>query len=589
MRYRYTIFTRIVILLLLFLIPILLLYFYSNRVSVGVVKDEMKDSIASSLGFLGSQIESEIDGLSTLSGVMARDPSLQALMDAHLLDTYELNKTLSIAEQKLKLQALSSRWSNQITVYFPEYNYMVSNELNAGSYPNMPYSGLDPNWNYEIVNVNNSQKYQFVRRLAEPYRAYDNPELAKQVLQISFSPDHLKTMLGQYKSKGKGEAFLYHPRFEPILAAGAEYRYLDSVVKQLRAQSDPAWMNRTLEADQEDILVNSLKIAGLNWYVVEYVPIREILSPIEFSKWLFYGSIALILGLGIIASFLLFRHVQVPIIRLVRAIGQLRDGNYAVRVRRAEKSDFDVLYSRFNDMAADIQELIEKVHVEELRLREATVKQLQSQINPHFLYNCLFYMANMSTVGDDRAVTAMAMNLGEYYRYTTRSENQTPTLREELQLIENYLQIQKLRLDRVTYEIDVPPQMLGLSVPRLLLQPLVENAILHGIEPRLASGLVRIQGRTDQEGWHTLRVQDSGCGMTEEEVAALRRKLSSPLAEGMGCGLWNVHQRLLHQFAPGSGLIIQAGGSGEDEASGGMSFMLRWKDDGLLTDADIAG
>ncbi len=121
-------------------------------------------------------------------------------------------------------------------------------------------------------------------------------------------------------------------------------------------------------------------------------------------------------------------------------------------------------------MAEQIQELIEKVYKETLRSREATLKQLQSQINPHFLYNCLFYIKNMASLGEKEAVVAMSLNLGEYYRYTTRLENPMTTIREEMKLIQNYLEIQTMRMQRLGYEIAIPEDMMELEIPRLLIQ-----------------------------------------------------------------------------------------------------------------------
>lgn len=130
--------------------------------------------------------------------------------------------------------------------------------------------------------------------------------------------------------------------------------------------------------------------------------------------------------------------------------------------------------------------LIEQVYLEQLRAKDAHLKQLQSQINPHFLYNCLFFIKSKAVVGDTDSVEAMALNLGEYYRYITKTDHSLTTLQDELKLLENYLEIQNLRKQRISYEMDIAEDLLGLQIPRLLIQPLVENSIIHGIEKRSA-------------------------------------------------------------------------------------------------------
>src|SRR5690606_11055145 len=152
------------------------------------------------------------------------------------------------------------------------------------------------------------------------------------------------------------------------------------------------------------------------------------------------------------------------------------------------------------------------------RSREANLKQLQSQINPHFLYNCFALIRSLTRLGKKDSVMELALHLSRYYRYTTRLEKQTATLREELELIESYLKIQQMHIHHLQYEIHVPESMETLEVPRLLLQPLVENAVVHGIEKVDRDGLVAVYAeQTDR--YNVIQVIDNGAGMTDEELA----------------------------------------------------------------------
>ena len=141
----------------------------------------------------------------------------------------------------------------------------------------------------------------------------------------------------------------------------------------------------------------------------------------------------------------------------------------------------------------------------------------------------------------------MAYNLSAYYRYTTRLETHTATLSEELRLLGNYLDIQKLRNGRIRYHMEVPEEMSMLCIPRLMLQPIVENSVIHGIGSSYSSGEIRIVGKITEHSC-TIWIDDDGTGLTEDNIAALNRRLSEPLQEDMGFGLWNVNQRMIHQF-----------------------------------------
>src|SRR5690606_17807950 len=214
-------------------------------------------------------------------------------------------------------------------------------------------------------------------------------------------------------------------------------------------------------------------------------------------------------------------------------------GYFSVRLNYSARNEFSLLFARFNIMAQRIQELIENVYEEKLRRREATLKQLQSQINPHFLYNCLFFIKNMARMKNEEAVVAMSLNLGDYYRYITRSESDLATIREELKMVTNYLEIQSLRLERVKFTIDVPDDILDKTVPRLTLQPIIENAILHGIEPKAENGEINIYGDFN-DNVYTITVEDSGVGMSEDQLNKIKTSLKNPRDEKLAGGTWIV-------------------------------------------------
>lgn len=236
-------------------------------------------------------------------------------------------------------------------------------------------------------------------------------------------------------------------------------------------------------------------------------------------------------------------------------------------------------------MSKQIEELIETAYNEKLRSREATLKQLQAQINPHFLYNCLGFIINMAQLKDEEAVVSMAYNLSGYYRYTTRLEKQTATVQEEVQLIVNYLDIQKLRNGRIHYHINIPEEMMSIRIPRLLLQPIVENAVIHGVSKSYKAGEIRITGLI-VDGIFTIMIDDDGEGMVPDALVELNNKMSEPLQEEMGCGLWNVNQRMVYQFGEGSCLRFSP------SSLGGLQASAVWKiplSESRLTDQTVKG
>ncbi|HZG78270.1 MAG TPA: histidine kinase, partial [Paenibacillus sp.] len=237
--------------------------------------------------------------------------------------------------------------------------------------------------------------------------------------------------------------------------------------------------------------------------------------------------------------------------------------------RNVKHGDFTRLFGQFNRMAARMQHLIEKVFREELRAKEAVMKQLQSQINPHFLYNSLAFIVSMAQLKRTEPVISMAYSLADYYRYTTRNEKLDATVREEIAFVSNYVEIMDMQLRKISYHLDVPETLAGLHVPRLLFQPLVENSILHGLEPKEGPGTIRIEGRVEA-GYVVFVVEDDGVGMPDDALRRLNDSLAASDENGDIRGLRNVHQRIAHRFGADAGLsLVRA-------ASGGIRATLRW-------------
>ncbi|CAG7652325.1 hypothetical protein PAESOLCIP111_06503 [Paenibacillus solanacearum] len=374
---------------------------------------------------------------------------------------------------------------------------------------------------------------------------------------------------------GEGDPFFYKTGFDPVVSSRPDSRKIGLLVEALNSDSPEAAHqtlgHRVVRIEDRDYSVNYVQSAELGWYLVDYLPVETILRPITMSGTLFYVTFALLLMMGVAAALLLYRYVRKPIQRLMHAVQRMHKGDLSVRLQSRTNDEFDFLFQRFNRMAERIQELVEDVYEEKIRAREATLKQLQAQINPHFLYNSLFFIINTAKMGDNDSVVTMAQSLAEYYRYTTRLEEQSVPLREELGLVRHYLNIQNLRMQRLYYEIDVPEAMLDLKIPRLMVQPIVENAIVHGIEHQPGECLILISG-TSKDGRYRLVVEDNGAGMTEEAMKELRGKLALPMDRHMGTGVWNVHQRLQYAYGAEAGLLLEA------SPLGGMRMTLVWQE-----------
>jgi len=547
-RIQWSLFAKMLSFLAVLLIVIALLYGYTVSNTTSSVKQELQASHLKQLEFLLGQIENNIDQLGLNAYNLLHDPSLRDYANlpsiAHLLDRNRLRLTIM---EKLALQSTASAWSNTLTIYFPATgDVLSSNPMRVGTAPDSREPAT-AGWTYEPSGVGTSHSGEFVLRLN------DAEQGSAVTLEAAFPAENIRKMLDAFKRDG--DPFLYHPSGRLITNYDADSVTIHTITRQLQAMSMEGQLSTVTELNGQSYLLNSVPSAATGWYLIDFIPLENVLYPIKRSTTLFAWATVALLGLGIAFAFLLYQNVMRPIRKLVSSLSRFKEGDYGVRISVVPTLEFRILTEGFNEMAKRVGDLIDKVLAEQFRAKEAEFKQLQSQINPHFLYNCLFFIKSKAKVGDTDSVEAMALSLGEYYRYMTRSESGMVPIRSELDLLVNYLSIQNLRKQRFRYEIDVPEPLARLAIPRLLLQPLVENAVLHGIEPKPGLGTIRITGTLREDGF-MLVIADDGVGMPSDKLRRLTDALNRPLEDGVGYGVWNVKQRLVQHYGPGSGLAI---------------------------------
>jgi two-component system sensor histidine kinase YesM len=573
------IFKKILAIMGLLLLSFVALYTYSNQVSVKVVQEEIQQNNRNRLSFLVQQIDDVFDQFMTSVNNLGIEPRVKAFIaldpKSSAYASFQLKLEL---QEELERRGKTGGWSHAYTLYAPLSDQVVSThgsitfkKLFRDEIINMP---VDPFiWKFEPM-TNSRVPDSFVFRTVEPLSAYDHPKEADLIGEIRVDVKDIGDMLTSFKSDSSGDPFLYHPDYAPIVTRTANMDRIKELIPLFAKKSGLTQEQGTFitSLQDESYMVTFTKSDAIGWYLVEYVPLESILYPITSSRNWFWLSMSVIAIISVLAAFLLYKNVQVPIRELFLAARKLRMGDYTVRVDSGKRDEFGYLFDQFNLMSEQIQDLIDRVFEEKLRSREATLKQLQSQINPHFLYNCLFFMKNMTRLGEHEAVMAMAVKLGEYYRYTTHVDQQDTTIKDEMKLIYNYLSIQNMRMNRIQFKIDIPQSMDELALPRLLLQPIVENAIIHGIEQKEDAGVITIKGMSSTDGY-AIMVDDDGIGMSEQELVNLRETIRIAGEVNGSCGMRNVHQRLVHKYGGSSGLAL------EHSPAGGLRVIVRWKEE----------
>lgn len=275
--------------------------------------------------------------------------------------------------------------------------------------------------------------------------------------------------------------------------------------------------------------------------------------------------IALLLGIltvGFALSTMITKSVTTPINSLRKTAERLGRGELEARAEMYELEEINVLARTFNKMSDEIAELMEKTKQEQKNLREAELKLLQAQINPHFLYNTLDSIVWMAEGGNSRQVVEMTTDLSDFFRTVLSGGKDYITIEEEEWHIRSYLKIQKIRYeDILTYRIEIDPAIKKQIILKMILQPVVENALYHGIKNKRGGGEIIIRGRADTDGI-LFEVQDNGTGMDETTLQELRQKLQGKNtcsgSSKNSFGMYNVAQRIRMYYGSRSDITVSS-------------------------------
>lgn len=259
----------------------------------------------------------------------------------------------------------------------------------------------------------------------------------------------------------------------------------------------------------------------------------------NFRTWTLILAVSLIIGIAIsiILSFIFSRSISKRMKRIVESMRSFQKGDFGIKLEKTGIREFDELSVTFNIMVRRIEILLERTREEEAKSAEAERKALESQMNPHFLFNTLNTIKALAKMHGEKEIYLTTIRLGKLLRSSIDNRSGSATLRESIELVECYLLIQKLRFgDKLQYEIICSDELMDIETPKLILQPLVENSITHGLGEKLGTWNIDVMIRKDGDKL-LLAVSDNGVGFAEiPDMAGLEHSQHT--------GLYNVYRRL---------------------------------------------
>lgn len=325
--------------------------------------------------------------------------------------------------------------------------------------------------------------------------------------------------------------------------------------------------------DGKDVIVQEIDLEQAEgWSIVSIIPVQELTTDMNAIK-----NTSIIAGIGIILSLIILGYFFLnsltrPVMGLVADMRKIGDREMGFRVKVRSTNEVGVLAYAINSMIDKMEDMTRNIfntqarlYESELSKKQAEFSALQSQINPHFLYNTLNCISSIGLEYGSKEIAQIASCMSKIFRYSIKKDDLV-LISEEIQCIKAYMNIISIRYeDKFSMEVSVDEKLLEMKTPKMILQPIVENSVYHGLERMEAGGSLRVSGNIDANGDVCFRVSDSGKGIDKDELEAIKAKLNmeySNRAEislaGKSIGLSNIHNRIKLLFGEGYGVEIES-------------------------------
>jgi len=555
---RASIFTRLVLTFLLVIIPLYTLGLYLVNSGARNVREEVTGSMMARVHFYIQSLTVEFERIQKLQQEFLNDDDLQNLsVAAPIMTDLERTRATIRLQKRLRLFKSTSNYIESVDAYVPGIGRVINSQSKYESIREEEMNALIAGTAVTHPSIVEWNGRLFI---CQRYPAVGEPDALTFFLVTELSKTAIRKELVQFVKLEDEQAVLFSDRFDWSIATDADAGRIGTL-EGIVSDPPPGTAEERIGVfrhGEQDYMLSLKPSRGFGITLAMYMPEESALGELKsYNRWFWLLSLTSVL-IVLFFSFRIYRLIHRPMMQLVRSFRMVEKGKMDIQLSHNSRDEFEYLYAQFNSMLTKLQQLIGEVYEEKIRSQRAELKQLQAQINPHFLYNTFFILNRMVRSEDYPKLKPFTTHLGNYFKFITRNAMDEVELKEEVEFARAYLEIQKIRFeDRILVEFEEPPKHLGsLQVPRLTLQPIVENSYKYGLEAIDGQGVLRISFQ-ESEGAVTITIEDNGAGMTAEQLAAIRAQLSSGQARMEITGLVNVHKRLQLKYGPASGVAVE--------------------------------
>ncbi|KRF10050.1 hypothetical protein ASG89_00430 [Paenibacillus sp. Soil766] len=372
------------------------------------------------------------------------------------------------------------------------------------------------------------------------------------IIRIVIPSYRLEAVINKFQPHSTGFLFLVDSARHPILGRNQDVKELTTKLDLTGEKNKSQYIN----FKEKNMFVTQFRLERADWQFVSVAPRDDILKGTTQIRGYFLTTVIVILLITLSLGVWVTRYFTKPIKQFISLMYDVEKSNFTSRMVIKTNDEIGMLAISYNRMVQRVRDLISTVYEQQRLKNEAQWSALQAQINPHFLYNTLDsinWIARMNKIPEiSKMITALSM----LFKLSLSKSDKFITVEEELMYIKYYAQIQETRFsDRIRIHVDVPEQIRAYSLPRFILQPLVENAVVHGLEPKEGPGEIHIKGGQYEDKIFFI-IQDNGVGIPVDRLKELL--LAKEHEQSRHLGLSNVDERIKLLYGQEWGLKIDS-------------------------------
>jgi len=518
----------VLVLYIQILIPLILVGFFSYKNSEDIIKVKSTAYSRDILSMIQLRLDDYINNLTVISQDLLYDEKIYDALRNSGASSERLSKFeyVNVVESHLKMIVISRTEIRSICIVANDGTnyYADDNSSNISSRENMPYEEL-----LKKARENNGKPVWYVvaenRRVRDIYEARQIndrdsfKELGLLVIQVrrEFLDNVYQDLTGNLENiailSDKNEQIASRNQKDP-------YIFSDSMLASLAGEKGE------IVDRGAGVLVSYNTLKNPAWKVVAYITLNELYKDAYvLRRNIIMLSIITVFLLSVLTAFIAVDFVN-PINRLVKGMKMVQKGESNVFVKDDREDELGFLNKTFNEMSGEIHHLVNWVYREQLTRKEAELKALQSQINPHFLFNTLETINWMAQLNNVPEISNTVSDLSDLMEASIGRDDRLISIEQEFTYADKYISLVKKRFNnRIELVKDVQSDVLEMKIPRLLIQPLIENAVYHGLERSRAKGVINLNA-SKQDGLVHIEIMDNGSGMDKEDLDSLNERLA---------------------------------------------------------------